>query len=85
MTDDTMQLRMPVTSKGSGQKKYMEYLSRMRGADFDRAYMRLMETDHKKDIQEFKDAAREEIDPQVARFTQNTLQVLKNILIRLRQ
>jgi hypothetical protein len=44
-----------------------------------------METDHKKDIQEFKDAAREEIDPQVARFTQNTLQVLKNILIRLRQ
>ena len=80
LTDIAKQLRVSVTGIGSGQKKYMEDLSKMRGADFDRAYMRLMETDHKKDIQEFEDASREDVDQQVARFIQNTLPVLKKHL-----
>ena len=55
----------------------MDKLSKMRGAEFDRAYMREMVEDHDKDVKKFRQQAEHGNDADLKTFAQNTLPVLE--------
>lgn len=55
-------------------------LSAMSGAEFDRAYMKMMVSDHKKDVAEFEKQSTRATDPDVKAFATNTLPTLKDHL-----
>jgi len=52
-------------------------LSAKSGADFDKAYVSNMIDDHKEDIKEFEDAAKNVKDPDLKAFAVKTLPTLK--------
>jgi putative membrane protein len=58
-------------------KKTLDKLSKMRGAEFDRAYMHEMVEDHDKDVKKFRQEAEHGKDADVKSFAQNTLPVLE--------
>jgi putative membrane protein len=58
-------------------RKTMERLSKMRGAEFDRAYMREMVEDHDTDVKKFRQQAQHGSDADLKTFAQNTLPVLE--------
>lgn len=55
-------------------------LSRKKGAAFDKAYMKMMVDDHKKDIDEFEKASKNATDPDVKNFATQKLPVLRKHL-----
>ena len=55
-------------------------LSKLSGAQFDKAYMQDMVEDHKKDVAEFQKEANNGKDPAVKNFAQQTLPVLQQHL-----
>jgi putative membrane protein len=55
-------------------------LSNLTGAEFDRAYMRDMVTDHKEDVAEFQKEAESGTDPDVKAWAAKTLPMLKEHL-----
>ncbi len=55
-------------------------LSKMRGAEFDRAYMRDMVEDHEKDVKKFRQEAEHANDADLKGFAQQTLPVLEQHL-----
>ncbi len=55
-------------------------LSKLNGAAFDRAYMRDMVTDHRKDVAEFQREANNGRDPQLKEWAGTTLTVLQGHL-----
>jgi putative membrane protein len=57
-----------------------EKLSRMRGAEFDRAYMRDMVKDHKKAVAMFESEAKNGQDPQLKEFAAKCLPTQKEHL-----
>ena len=61
-------------------RKEVTKLSGMSGAEFDRAYMKLMVSDHKKDVSEFEKQSTKATDPDVKAFATNTLPTLKDHL-----
>ncbi len=58
-------------------KETAEKLSKLSGAEFDKAYMKEMRKDHKKDVSEFEEAAKEVKDPELKGYVEKTLPVLK--------
>jgi putative membrane protein len=58
-------------------RKAFEKLSKMRGAEFDRAYMREMVEDHDKTVKKFRQQATQGSNPDLKEFAQNTLPVLE--------
>jgi putative membrane protein len=58
-------------------RKTMEKLSKMRGGEFDRAYMHEMVEDHDKDVKKFRQEAQHATDADLKTFAQNTLPVLE--------
>jgi len=58
----------------------VDQMSKMSGAQFDRAYMSHMVGDHKKDVSEFKKAAKSAKDPDVKSFASKTLPTLEEHL-----
>jgi putative membrane protein len=58
-------------------RKTADKLSKMRGAEFDRAYMREMVEDHDKDVKKFRQEATHASDPDIKGFAQQTLPVLE--------
>jgi putative membrane protein len=58
----------------------MDHLSKLNGAEFDRAYMMHMVADHKKDVTEFKREADRGTDPDVKAFASKTLPTLEEHL-----
>jgi len=58
-------------------RKTMEKLSKMRGAEFDRAYMRDMVEDHDTDVKKFRQQATHGNDADLKAFAQKTLPVLE--------
>src|SRR3954447_24984958 len=58
-------------------RKTHDRLSKMRGAEFDRAYMRDMVQDHEKDVKKFRQEAEHGNDPTLKSFAQTTLPVLE--------
>jgi putative membrane protein len=58
-------------------RKAFEKLSKMRGAEFDRAYMREMVEDHDKTVKKFRQQATQGSNPDLKEFAQDTLPVLE--------
>jgi len=61
----------------SKEQKVKSDLSAKSGADFDKAYVSNMIDDHKEDIKEFEDAAKNVKDPDLKAFAVKTLPTLK--------
>ncbi len=55
-------------------------LQKASGADFDRAYAKAMLKDHKTDVKEFREAAKDLKDPDLKAFAEKTLPVLEEHL-----
>jgi putative membrane protein len=58
----------------------IEKLSKLEGAEFDKAYLDEMQKDHKKDISLFEDASKNATDPDLKAFATKTLPVLRKHL-----
>jgi putative membrane protein len=52
-------------------------LAKLQGDAFDRAYMRMMTTDHDKDVKEFRKEAQASKDPDLKRFARDTLNTIE--------
>jgi putative membrane protein len=82
------ELKQLASSKGvtlpadvdKSHKSKMDKLSKMQGPDFDRAYMKDMVGDHKKDVGEFRKEAKKAKDPDLRKWAQNTLPTLEEHL-----
>ncbi len=68
-------ITIPQTLSNDHQK-HLDELSKQKGNDFDKAYIDLMESDHKGDIEEYTDASEKITDPAVKLFAKNTLPML---------
>lgn len=65
------------TGPDSKHKKVMDRLSKLSGADFDRAYMREMTRDHDKDVKAFQREAQQAKDADVKAWVTKTLPTLQ--------
>jgi putative membrane protein len=82
------QLKQTASAKGVDvpatlDKKHqgdLDKLQKLSGADFDRAYMKHMLDDHKKDVGEFKKVAKSAKDSEVKSFASSTLPTLEEHL-----
>ncbi len=63
-----------------GHKKDADKLSKLSGADFDKAYMKGMLKDHEKDVKEFDKMSKDAKDPDVKAFAAKTYPVLEGHL-----
>jgi putative membrane protein len=63
-----------------GTRKEMDRLQKLQGMDFDRAYMKHMVKDHKKDLKEFRHEAKANRDSDAKAFAQRTLPTLEEHL-----
>ena len=68
------------TSLDAKDQATRERLSKLHGAEFDKAYMRDMVTDHKKDVAEFKHESMSAKDPDLKNFAAQTLPTLESHL-----
>ncbi len=59
------------------QKEIMDHLSKLSGADFDRAYVAAMVTAHKKDVAAFQGVSKNATDADVKAFATETLPTLE--------
>lgn len=69
-------LQLPSTLEQKHQK-HIDDLSKKEGADFDKAYMKMMTNDHEKDIKAFEKAAASSTDNTVKEFATRTLPTLR--------
>ncbi len=70
---------LPANAEGKEQGT-MEHLKSLSGTDFDKAYIKHMVSDHKKDVKEFEKAAQKSQDPDLKAFANKTLPVLQEHL-----
>ncbi|HKP45387.1 MAG TPA: DUF4142 domain-containing protein [Pyrinomonadaceae bacterium] len=70
---------LPSAMDAEGQAE-MDRLSKLRGAEFDRAYMELMVSDHEKDVGEFETEASSGADADFKAFAAKTLPTLRTHL-----
>ncbi len=68
------------SSPDSRSKKEMDRLSKLSGPEFDRAYAKLMLSDHEKDVAEFNKESQNARDPDVKNFAARTLPTLQDHL-----
>ncbi|GAA3917478.1 DUF4142 domain-containing protein [Chitinophaga oryziterrae] len=59
------------------QQKVIDNLQKKKGAEFDKTYIRIMVSNHKKDINEFEKEGKKGADPQVMTFANNSLAMLR--------
>jgi putative membrane protein len=62
------------------QNAEIERLQKLSGREFDRQYVDLMVKDHKMDVKEFQDAAKDLSDPDLRTFAKSTLPILEEHL-----
>lgn len=72
----TQNISIPGTL-GEDHQKHVNDMGTKSGADFDKAYMSMMVDDHKKDISEFEDEAKDGKDASIKAFASNTVPTLK--------
>jgi putative membrane protein len=70
-------VKLPAEPVEDEHRKMVAELSQEKGADFDRAYMQAMVDDHEDDVEEFREAAKEAIDPDVKSFAAKALPTLE--------
>ncbi len=61
-------------------KNEVQKLSALKGPEFDRSYMQLMVSEHKKDVAAFERESRSGKDPEIRQFAAETLPVLQEHL-----
>lgn len=69
-------LTLPTAMDEQHQKLYAK-LATMKGADFDKAYMQAMATDHDDAVKLFKDQSQRGQDPELKSFAMKTLPVIE--------
>jgi len=82
------ELKQIASRKGAGvpaalthhENAEMEHLQKASGRDFDERYAREMVKDHKKDLKEFQDAAKDLADSDLRSFANNTVSTIKEHL-----
>ena len=82
------ELKQIVTQKGAAlpaelsqhERSSLEKLEKATGKDFDKVYAKDMVRDHKKDVKEFQNAAKDCNDPDLRAFAQKTLPTLQEHL-----
>jgi len=67
-------------SMGDDHNKDMQDLNKKKGKDFDKSYMKMMVSDHEKDISEFEKAAKNATDADLKAWAEKTLPVLRKHL-----
>ncbi|PSL25641.1 DUF4142 domain-containing protein [Dyadobacter jiangsuensis] len=72
-------ITLPAMLSDDKQKKYDD-LAGKKGKDFDKAYISFMVDDHKEDISEFEEAAKDAKDPDVKAWAEGKLPTLKHHL-----
>lgn len=72
-------ISLPLSLSADNQKKVDELTSK-KGKDFDKAYAALMVDDHKDDLEEFQEAAKEGIDPEVKAWAAGKVATLQQHL-----
>jgi putative membrane protein len=72
-------LQLP-TTLGSEHQHHADQFAKLSGADFDRAYMKHMLEDHKKDVSDFEKASKSAKDGDVKDFAGRTLPTLQSHL-----
>ncbi len=77
-------VRIPSELEGK-HRETVDRLSRLRGAEFDRAYVTTMVEDHEADIAKFQRQSREGKDPDLKAFVERTLPVLEKHLQHARE
>ncbi|MDZ4802760.1 MAG: DUF4142 domain-containing protein [Bryobacteraceae bacterium] len=73
------QVSLP-TDVGAEHKAMIGRLNALSGAEFDKAYMKAMVADHRKDIREFEKASNRSMDSDLKNFASSTLPTLKEHL-----
>ena len=73
------EVKIPTALEGK-QKKTVDRLSKLSGADFDRQYMRTMIEDHKEDLKAFQREADKAKDPDVKQFSSKFAPMIKKHL-----
>jgi len=63
-----------------GERSDIEHLQKATGADFDKDFASRMVKDHKKDVKDFEDAAKDLKDPDLKAFAAKTLPTLQEHL-----
>jgi len=82
------ELKQIVTQKGGSlpttltrrENSTLDDLQKLTGKDFDKKYASQMVKDHKTDVREFRDAAKDLTDPDLKAFAQKTLPTLEEHL-----
>lgn len=69
-------MQLPAGEDRAGHRD-MQRLGALSGADFDRTYMRMMVSDHRKTVAEFQQAAKSAQDPEVKAFASRLLPTLQ--------
>ena len=72
-------IKLPSQLEGK-QKSTVDKLSKLKGEEFDRAYMAIMVDDHKEDIEKFQRQAEKGEDPDLRKFAKEQLPILKKHL-----
>lgn len=72
-------ITLPMALSDEKQKKYDD-LAKKKGKEFDEAYVSFMVDDHKEDIDEFEEAAKDAKDPEVKSWAAGKLPTLKHHL-----
>lgn len=72
-------ITLPVELRSADQARY-EQLSKLRGPEFDHAYMQIMVTDHQKDVAEFQKEASNGKNTAIKDFAAQTLPILEDHL-----
>lgn len=75
----TRNISLPATLSNDKQKKYDE-LNAMQGDKFDREYISFMVKDHKEDIEEFREQAREGKDADIRNWASSKIPILEHHL-----
>ncbi|HEY8894713.1 MAG TPA: DUF4142 domain-containing protein [Niastella sp.] len=74
------QKNAPIPADMGKHKSHYDELSKKQGADFDKAYMKMMVNDHNEDISAFEKASQNATDPQVKNFATQKLPILRKHL-----
>ena len=72
-------LKLPMALEGK-PKATFDKLAKLKGDEFDREYMNAMVDDHKQDIEKFQQESDKGKDPDVKKFAQDHLPILKKHL-----
>jgi putative membrane protein len=72
-------ISLPANLSDKSQKTY-EWYTKKKGEDFDKAYMKCMVKDHKKDVCAFKKEAKKGKDPEIKKWASDKVPVLKGHL-----